>query len=290
MRRAAALALLCAASCAAPPARSSASAENVLFVTIDGFRWQEVFEGAEEALLVKSNGADGAELRKAFWRDTPEARREALLPFMWGVMAKEGQIFGNGKKNCAMRVTNGHSFSYPGYAEMLCGFADPRVDSNKKIPNPNVTVFEWLNGRSGFQGSVAAYCTWDVFPSILNRERSGLVVHFGPPYGDARLDALYGDLPALWHDCTVDALEFHAGMDYLKAKKPRVFYFAFGVSRSFLLALTFFMAAFQPLRAERNPMGPALDQCQEPGAADPISPGAAEHAAERRGDDDADQG
>jgi hypothetical protein len=229
MRRAPVLiAVLLSASCAGPAPQGAADRENLIFVTIDGFRWQEVFEGAEEALLTKANSADGDELRQAFWRETPEARREALLPFVWGVMAKEGQVFGNGKKNGAMRVTNGLSFSYPGYAEMLCGFADPRVDSNKKIPNPNVTVLEWLNGRPRFERSVAAYCTWDVFPSILNKDRSGLLVHFGSPTGDARLDALYDDLPAIWHDCVVDALEFHAGMDYLKSAKPRVFYFGFG--------------------------------------------------------------
>jgi type I phosphodiesterase/nucleotide pyrophosphatase len=225
-----ALALLLLASCAAPPTSGAAGAGNVLFVTIDGLRWQEVFEGAEEALFTKEAGGvkDAKALREDFWRETPEARREALMPFLWGVMAKQGQVFGNGKKNCPMRVTNGHSFSYPGYAEMLCGFADARVDSNKKIPNPNVTVLEWLHRRPGFEGRVAAYCTWDVFPAILNRERSGLPVHCGPPTGDARLDALYADLPALWKDCWVDALEFHAGMDYVRAKKPRVFYLAFG--------------------------------------------------------------
>ncbi|MGI8992391.1 MAG: hypothetical protein ACR2I2_22775, partial [Bryobacteraceae bacterium] len=41
-------------------------------------------------------------------------------------------------------VTNGLNFSYPGYSETLCGFADPRIKSNDKVPNPNVTVLEWL--------------------------------------------------------------------------------------------------------------------------------------------------
>src|SRR5258708_2178965 len=52
--------------------------KNVFLIVTDGFRWQEVFTGAEEALLNKTNGgvrnAEG--LRKKFWRDTPEARRE----------------------------------------------------------------------------------------------------------------------------------------------------------------------------------------------------------------------
>lgn len=40
-------------------------------------------------------------------------------------------------------------FSYPDYNEMSTGVADPRLDSNGYGPNPNVTVFEWLNKRPG---------------------------------------------------------------------------------------------------------------------------------------------
>src|SRR6185503_18247213 len=63
--------------------------ENVVLVTYDGLRWQEVFSGADEVLLTKENGGvrDVQAERKAFWRDTPEARREALLPFLWGTVA-----------------------------------------------------------------------------------------------------------------------------------------------------------------------------------------------------------
>lgn len=217
-------------SCAAAGAPAGGDGPAVVFVTIDGFRWQEVFDGAEERLISKQEGGvhDVGGLRKEFWRETPEARREAILPFVWGTIARQGQVLGNGRKDAAMTVTNGLSFSYPGYAEMLCGFADPRVDSNRKVPNPNPTVLEWLNGRPGLSGRVAAYCTWDVFLSILNQDRCGFPVHYGPPTGDPRLDALFGDMPPLWAGVVLDALEFHAAMDYVRAKKPRVLYLAFG--------------------------------------------------------------
>ena len=65
------------------------------------------------------------------------------------------------------------NFSYPGYNETLCGFADPRIDSNDKRPNPNVTVFEWLHRKPGYQGRVTAIGCWDVFPYIFNTERCG---------------------------------------------------------------------------------------------------------------------
>ena len=125
----------------------------------DGLRWQEVFDGAERSLMDKKKGKvpDSAALMKAYWRETPEARREALMPFLWTVMAPQGQIFGNRDKGSDAFVTNKMWFSYPGYSETLCGFADPRINSNDKIPNPNVTVLEWLKSRPLFQGDVAAF-------------------------------------------------------------------------------------------------------------------------------------
>ncbi len=222
--------VLLLASCAAPAPTTASRGGNVILVTIDGLRWQEAFSGAEEALLVKPNVSDAAEIRKEFWRETPEARREALLPFVWGVVGKEGQILGDPARRAPMTVTNGLNFSYPGYNELLCGFADPRVDSNKKIPNPNVTVLEWLNGRPGFEGRVAACCSWDVFPSIVNTGRSGIKVNAGR---SELLEALRTDLPELWHGSEFDALTFHGALERLRSSKPRVLFVAFGETDEF---------------------------------------------------------
>ena len=56
------------------------------------------------------------------------------------------------------RVTNGLAFSYPGYNEMLTGHADPRIDSNEFGPNPNVSVFEWLNTLPDLHGTRQRVC------------------------------------------------------------------------------------------------------------------------------------
>src|SRR5229473_2260890 len=69
--------------------------ENVIVVTLDGFRWQEFFGGADETLLNKEFGGvrDLDWLKKRYWRGTAEERRSVLLPFFWNTLAKEGQIF-----------------------------------------------------------------------------------------------------------------------------------------------------------------------------------------------------
>ncbi len=59
------------------------------------------------------------------------------------------------------QVTNGKAFSYPGYNEMSTGFPNDAIDSNEFGPNPNPTVFEWLNKFDEFRGRVAIYGTWN---------------------------------------------------------------------------------------------------------------------------------
>ena len=91
--------------------------ENIIFVMVDGLRWQEVFTGAEEALLDPRGKLDANDrLRQAYWRPTPEARREALMPFLWQVIVKEGQLFGNKDKGSIAQLTNGLNFSCPCYS------------------------------------------------------------------------------------------------------------------------------------------------------------------------------
>ncbi len=174
-------------------------------------------------------------LRKDFWRDTPEARREALLPFVWSEIAKRGQIFGNARKGSVARVTNGLNFSYPGYSEMLTGFADPRIDSNKKIPNTNVTVLEWLNHKPAFRGRVAAFANWDVVPFIVNTGRSGVPVWTGlekvtdPKVNprQAHLEELVAEMTSLWSEMTFDVFIQQAALHHIRTAKPRVIYITY---------------------------------------------------------------
>jgi len=177
--------------------------DNVLVITLDGFRWQELFGGYDATLNTKADGgvSQPEPLRARFDRPTPESRREALLPFVWGIVARDGQILGDATRHSRVRVTNGFWFSYPGYNEMLAGFADPRIDSNDKNVNPNQTVLEWLNHRPGFAGRVAAFASWDVLPFIVAAERSGVHANGGGPAvlepasdRDRLLNAFAGDI------------------------------------------------------------------------------------------------
>jgi hypothetical protein len=211
---------------------------NVFLIISDGFRWQEVFNGAEAELMTEKEGGvrNPTDLRAQFWRDTPEARRAALLPFIWTEIGRNGQILGNQAKGSIVTVANGKNFSYPGYNEILTGFGDPKIDSNDKKLNPNVNVFEWLNERPGLRGRVAVFGTWDVFPYIFNVERSHLPIWPGwePRFSAFEIHPpvfitdLRRDTTAIWDDLTYDSFLFDAVVDHVKNKRPRLVFVGFG--------------------------------------------------------------
>ena len=219
-----------------PPRRTT---ENVVLITYDGLRWQEVFSGCDESLLNKDQGGgvrDVPALTARFWRATPEERREALLPFFWKTVVRQGQVFGDPARNSRARVTNGRNFSYPGYNEILTGHPDDQIDSNAKRNNSNVTVLEWLSRRPGFEERIAAFCAWDVFPFIINAQRNGIPVNAGwttfdtgpDPIRLAALNDAVRDSTHFWENVRDDGLTYHGAVEYVKVKKPRILYLAFG--------------------------------------------------------------
>ncbi|MEO8448286.1 MAG: alkaline phosphatase family protein [Gemmatimonadota bacterium] len=210
-----------------------AQARHVIAVTLDGFRWQELFEGASREIITSGagGGADTTDLLRQFWRPSREERRRALLPFFWSVVAERGQLFGDSTAGSTVRVVNGKRFSYPGYNELLTGKPDDRIDSNDKVPNTNVTVLEWLNRRPGFRGQVIAIGSWDAMPFILNERRSGIPVNAaGLPYPSPKsprqreLNQFAADLPLLWSESRPDAVAFMLAREALETKRPRVLY------------------------------------------------------------------
>jgi hypothetical protein len=236
---AAGLALLCAAAIHAAPLPAHKTRTVVLIVS-DGLRWQEIFSGAEEDLLNDQAGGSWlaeAELRKRYWRPGVVERRALLFPFLWGTVAQRGQLFGNQALGSIARVTNGKAFSYPGYNEMSTGYPNDAIDSNEFGPNPNPTVFEWLNTMPEYRGRVAVYGTWNVYDDIFNRTRSGLILQTGwtvtkKPGRETGRDALLSELFATTtkfdeDDCPNSLLQVPL-IDYVKSGQPRILFVGYG--------------------------------------------------------------
>lgn len=212
--------------------------ENIILITLDGLRWQEVFRGADSLLvddtgMIKTPGS----LLPEFWDKDPLKRREMLMPFVWNTLAKDGQIYGNRTYGNKVDNSNKMWFSYPGYNEILSGFADDeRITSNDKIDNPNVTFLEYLNQKPEFKGKVLAFGSWDVFPYIVNKKRSGIPVNAGFDLAEGDelspeellTNKLQSEIRGPWEGVRLDAFTQSYAMDALKNKKPRALFISYG--------------------------------------------------------------
>lgn len=217
--------------------------ENIFIITLDGFRWQELFTGADSLLITnKQYVSDPLDLKRRFWEETAEARRKTLMPFFWREIAGSGQLYGNRYLNNKVDCSNYMWFSYPGYSEILCGFADDdRINSNNKFDNPNVTLLEHLNRMPAYKGKVAAFCSWDVFPYIINRQRSGIPVNAGFEIAPGTsltdrekfLNELQPQIPSPWGGVRLDGFTHHYAMEYIKKNKPKVLYISYGETDDF---------------------------------------------------------
>jgi hypothetical protein len=210
---------------------------RVVLITLDGLRGEEVFGGADQRLIVKENGVDDViATTKRFWRETPEDRREVLMPFLWETcQGQSGWIAGDVTQDSHVAVTNGLYFSYPGYNEILSGFPDAKVNSNAKTNNQNITVLEWLHSKPEFAQSVAAYCSWDVFPFIINESRSGIPVNAGwedlvtgDPETIRSLNYVANNLFHEWDGVRYDSFTASGAIQEMTTKKPKVLFVALG--------------------------------------------------------------
>lgn len=216
---------------------------RVVLITIDGYRWQEVFGGADSTLIRNSKYvSDTAQLCKLFWRPTVQERRMALMPFTWQFISSHGTLIGDRYIGSRMQVSNKMQFSYPGYNEDLCGYPDDQnVTSNKKIDNPNVNILEVANNTLAYHGSVLAFGSWDVFPYILNVGRSHLEVNAGfshslsphPTVREKYLDELEDETPSPWSDERLDVFTFQYALEAMKSRHPKFIFIGLGETDDF---------------------------------------------------------
>ncbi len=118
------LAIVTVAQTPASPSEASGASfktRNVILITLDGARTQEIFGGLDDEifraeLAKEKKTPEQSDVYKRFAGATPEERRQKLMPFFWGTwMAQHGSIGGNRARNSTVQLTNTHRFSYPGY-------------------------------------------------------------------------------------------------------------------------------------------------------------------------------
>jgi hypothetical protein len=211
--------------------------ENKLFIiTLDGFRWEELFKGADSLLIQDPEVNSDTTISKAlYWAETIEERRKKLMPFFWSVIGKQGELFGNRTYGNKVNVANPYALSYPGYNEILTGQVDYSIYDNEKRRNTNRNILEVLNDSGAYAGKVAAFTSWELFPYILDKEERGsFVLNSGHQKIDdkvltpaqAIINTVQGNMHAE-EPTRYDELTYITCKEYLMKYKPSVVFLSF---------------------------------------------------------------
>ncbi|MBS1787706.1 MAG: phosphoglyceromutase [Acidobacteria bacterium] len=214
--------------------------ENVILITFDGARTQEIFGGLDLDILkdkTRRGKVEDSALYKKFWAATPEERRMKLMPFFWGTLMKDyGSIAGNRSLGSAVMTTNKMWFSYPGYSEILTGQAhDDVINSNDRNRNPNTSVLEFLKRKLKLtKNQVALFGSWDVFNWIGEHEEGAVTINAGhEPYESADpeikvLAKLQNEKLSPWDSVRFDYFTVRFALEHLRKYQPRVVHIALG--------------------------------------------------------------
>jgi hypothetical protein len=229
--------LLCAMLLASLSVAAQTKTKNIILVTADGLRWQDLFTGIDPLLMnEKAAGMEKAdELRKKLWHDSPEKRRAALLPFFWSKLAPGGVVLGNVTKGSSVKVTNSFRVSYPGYSEILTGRAqDEQIRGNTPIRNPTPTVLEFIRQKLNLRDrQVALFGSWVTFAHIGAHTEGSITINAGytPIDGTPRLkelSTLQFQARTPWDETRHDHVTLEMALEYMRTEKPRAIYITLG--------------------------------------------------------------
>jgi len=220
--------------------QSSNTSQNIFIITTDGFRWQEVFKGADLDLIQNENFVkDTTLIRQQFWCEDLVERRKKLMPFFWNVIAEKGMLAGNREYGNEVNVSNLYKISYPGYNEILTGFADKKFIPNLTVWNKNTNILEYLNGCDNYSGKVAAFCSWNLMSYIIDEKHNHLPVNSGYEMLEEKGDSLNQIINVLQnsvaHKSTTrhDLLTYASAKNYIEKKHPKILFLGLGETDEF---------------------------------------------------------
>jgi hypothetical protein len=213
--------------------------DNVILITLDGARIEEMFGGMQVSILQSTlregQKVEDSPVYRRFWAGSPQERRARLMPFFWNtLMAGHGSIAGNPELGSTVRLSNTHRFSYPGYAEILLGEPhDDVIDSNDPIRNPYTTVLEAIRERLRVGPErVATVASWAHFNAIAEHTEGATFVNAGveplPGHEHRLLNTLQAETSIPFDDMRHDSFTFTAAMAHMTSNRPRVLYLALG--------------------------------------------------------------
>jgi len=210
----------------ATPART----ENVVLVTLDGVRWQDVFHGVERAR------AEAAGLDKSAMLSADE-----LMPNLHR-LGHRGIVMGAPGRGGQIRASGPNHVSLPGYAELLTGLSPAPCEDNACRPELESTLADEFLAMPGTDAMrVAVISSWEGIGVVAASHPSAMIVSTGRhggvsrsrlAYDDAALGRLEAAEQAEPHpgarDFRPDRLTANIALSYMTKYEPRFLFLGLG--------------------------------------------------------------
>ena len=198
------------------------AAENVVFITVDGVRYQEFFKGVRKPFRAHQK------------KGTP------TFPLLHAAVdAGEGWIYGDESVGEKFWVGNKVAMSLPGYRSLLSGEFEDRCRSNRCAQTDRETMIDSL-ARSGLKKEeVGVFASWNKIDRAIESLPSKIFKNIAfQDYPEVPTDAAEAafvsdmtgksrsDLPK-WEDSRRDLYTYALGKNYLEKHRPRFLYLSF---------------------------------------------------------------
>jgi hypothetical protein len=198
--------------------------DNVILVTIDGVRWQDVFGGVDPAM--------------ARWSGLPDAEvvdAARLLPNLFA-LARRGAVSGAPGHGAPMMASGPNYVSLPGYLEIFSGSREVGCRTNRCAPTAMRTLFDRARDTIAVKDTdVAVIASWETIAGAAARTPGRIAMSAGRHGGvtreavkaDAELARLVDEAasadPAPGDaDYRPDAYTAAIALRYLEVARPRV--------------------------------------------------------------------
>jgi hypothetical protein len=122
---------------------SAVASENVIFITLDGVRYQEFFGGVQKP--ARATRPRGTEL-------FPSLKAQVKEGSAW--------LYGDGIRNGVFKVGNRAGMSLPGYRALLSGEFEDRCRTNRCPNIDRETIFDSLSQRGFSPEDLAVFASW----------------------------------------------------------------------------------------------------------------------------------
>lgn len=191
-----------------PPVPSRVGSPKVVLITVDGVRWQEIFNGTDPVL----------------YRGKSISARE-LLPNMYYQFVDRGMVVG---KDSTFVATGPAHISLPGYLEIMRGHPSTDCQENDCEPRLKEDTMADLFEKS------AVFASWDTIRKTVGKNTNKFVVNCGRNFrsdGWKKMDLEDNqNFPEVWGDPIYrpDDLTEKAAVDYLQWYAPDFLWISLG--------------------------------------------------------------